>query len=543
MEFAWNTQKNKISDIKGKEKEQERQGKIRNEDIDLNKTYKNYDLVDSEINLYQRIKKRIDDVRDNSRVQKNSVVSYSNVVTVNKETYTIWGDKKTSEYFEEVYNYFCNEFGKENVVSAKVHLDETTPHMHLHFVPVSQEGKLQARKVMTPSRINKIHSEAPEYLRLKGFDVTRGKGITNKDNIKDIHEYKLEKLIEEVSELENKKIELTKNIKDILDIEEIKDIQVKEKKGLLKGSKIEMDTKDYEYVLRALEGLRGRVIKLEKENFDLKEENSFYKKREEKIFSIKEQNNLIDINNTKRFEELNFREKQISLAQRNIKLSYEEIEKEKEIIEKSNKKINDYKAKVEKDISDKYEEELENRDNKIKKLEELSERRFDTAIRNYFSDKFKEKQINFLKNLLNESNNILDKYSMKYGTDLLDTLSNIREFEYKNSRIEFRFDMDGLSKDLKGEFSFNCEDADKFIKNVIDTESYKDRSKQIKMSYSLYNENDELIHMDESVLDKSYRGIEYLINNQLKEFKNVLINNKDKDIFENILNIDYGLER
>lgn len=35
IEFAWNTQKNKMSDIKGKEREQEREGKIKNDMIDL----------------------------------------------------------------------------------------------------------------------------------------------------------------------------------------------------------------------------------------------------------------------------------------------------------------------------------------------------------------------------------------------------------------------------------------------------------------------------------------------------------------------------
>ena len=82
MEFAWNTQKNKITDIKGKEKEQEREGKITNEEIDLDKTHLNYDLVDSNKNLYQRVKDRVEEVRSVSRIQKNSVVDYSNIITV-----------------------------------------------------------------------------------------------------------------------------------------------------------------------------------------------------------------------------------------------------------------------------------------------------------------------------------------------------------------------------------------------------------------------------------------------------------------------------
>lgn len=47
--FAWNTQKNLLSDVKGKEREQERQGKIKNKMIDPTRTHLNYDFVKSEI--------------------------------------------------------------------------------------------------------------------------------------------------------------------------------------------------------------------------------------------------------------------------------------------------------------------------------------------------------------------------------------------------------------------------------------------------------------------------------------------------------------
>lgn len=107
--------------------------------------------------------------------KKNSVVMYSNVITVNEETYKNWGLGKTKKYFEAVTEYFKHEFGEENIVSAKVHLDETAPHMHLQLVPVSSEGKLQAHKLMTKDRINKIHSDAPKWLQERGFEVERGK--------------------------------------------------------------------------------------------------------------------------------------------------------------------------------------------------------------------------------------------------------------------------------------------------------------------------------------------------------------------------------
>lgn len=191
MELAWNTQKNKMSDVKGKEMEQERKGKISNPDIDLERTKLNFDFVNDDRTLYHRVKSRVDNLKENgSRVQKNSVVMYSNVITVPKDVAEAWGEEKTTKYFRSCYKFFCEEFGKENVVSAKVHFDETAPHMHLHFIPVNKEnGKLQARVVMDKAKINYIHDKLPEYLKELGFYVVRGKGKTTQ-NIENIHEYK-----------------------------------------------------------------------------------------------------------------------------------------------------------------------------------------------------------------------------------------------------------------------------------------------------------------------------------------------------------------
>lgn len=273
MEFAWNAQKNKMSDIKGKENEQERKGLIRNKDIDLSKTHLNYDLVESNFNLYQRIKKRVEKVRENSRIQKNSVVDVSNIITLNKEQFEEWGEDKSKEYFREVYNYFCDEFGKENVVSAKVHMDETTPHMHLHFVPI-KDGKLQCRSVLNQSRFNKVHSNAPKYLQEKGFKVVRGNGKTKeRGNIDNIHEYKKE--IENIllNELENLKIDLEAHrgaLNEILDLEHLE-----YKKTLLTGEiKLKNDIFD---------SMVSTIKSLTVENNDLKENLKLKDKKIEKI--------------------------------------------------------------------------------------------------------------------------------------------------------------------------------------------------------------------------------------------------------------------
>lgn len=44
-------------------------------------------------------------------------------------------------FFRSVYDFYCEDFGKENVINAIVHKDETTPHIHLDFVPVIKGTK------------------------------------------------------------------------------------------------------------------------------------------------------------------------------------------------------------------------------------------------------------------------------------------------------------------------------------------------------------------------------------------------------------------
>jgi hypothetical protein len=65
-----------------------------------------------------------------------------------------------------------NKYGKDNVVSAYVHLDETSPHMHFCFVPVvfdkkKQEYKVNAKQCINKVELKQIHPQIQEYLETK----------------------------------------------------------------------------------------------------------------------------------------------------------------------------------------------------------------------------------------------------------------------------------------------------------------------------------------------------------------------------------------
>ena len=59
------------------------------------------------------------------------------------------GESETKRYFQTAYNFVANYkgLGEKYILSAKVHMDESTPHLHLVFVPVIH--KLDKKKWKT----------------------------------------------------------------------------------------------------------------------------------------------------------------------------------------------------------------------------------------------------------------------------------------------------------------------------------------------------------------------------------------------------------
>ena len=59
----------------------------------------------------------------------------------------IFADKeKSKEWIKENYKFLAKEFGKENIVRFTLHLDEKTPHLHAVTIPLTNDGRLSAKK-------------------------------------------------------------------------------------------------------------------------------------------------------------------------------------------------------------------------------------------------------------------------------------------------------------------------------------------------------------------------------------------------------------
>lgn len=123
--------------------------RFKNQSIDKERTSLNYNLAthgESQLNF---IKNRLNEVycmkRDDVKVMGTWVVTAPQTVP----------SEHQREFFERTYKFLAERYGEKNVVSAYVHMDETTPHMHFAFIPITYDKKKEREKVSAKEVINK----------------------------------------------------------------------------------------------------------------------------------------------------------------------------------------------------------------------------------------------------------------------------------------------------------------------------------------------------------------------------------------------------
>ncbi len=75
------------------------------------------------------------------KLRSDAIYMNSFVLGSDKEFFERLPIQEQWEFFHDCTMFFAEKYGKENIISAVVHVDETTPHLHLNIVPIVN-GKL-----------------------------------------------------------------------------------------------------------------------------------------------------------------------------------------------------------------------------------------------------------------------------------------------------------------------------------------------------------------------------------------------------------------
>ena len=181
-----------------------------NKDIDVERSHLNYDLVNRTENYKRDIEQFINDNKSSSRaVRKDAVLINEWIITSDNPFFKDKDDKEIKDFFDTAKSYFADKFGDNNIRYAQVHLDETTPHMHLGIVPFNDEHKLSAKTVFNRQALQAVQDELPKYLNERGFELERGEKGSERKNLT-VPEYKKAKdeLKEITTTLEQRKSEV-----------------------------------------------------------------------------------------------------------------------------------------------------------------------------------------------------------------------------------------------------------------------------------------------------------------------------------------------
>lgn len=137
------TEKRKRTDITGIQKENNRTATGYNNSVNRERSELNVPLIQSN-NWTQDIKAEID--RAGAHTRSNSVVALDTLYTASPQFFDDKTQEQTEHFFKECLQFHQERFG--NIISAVIHYDETTPHLHVVSVPLTQDGRLSARDVI-----------------------------------------------------------------------------------------------------------------------------------------------------------------------------------------------------------------------------------------------------------------------------------------------------------------------------------------------------------------------------------------------------------
>lgn len=194
MFCVMNIQKRKRNDVSGIQKEATRTATEYNNRVQPGMDIFNVNLIQSN-NWMQDIQAEIDQA--GAKTRSNSVVALDAIYTASGEFFKGKSNEENDQFFRDCLQFHQRKFG--HVISAVIHYDETTPHLHILSVPLTQDGRLSAREIIgNRANLSRMQTELFEQVG-KEHGLERGIQMDGQEKKKRItaQEHKLREVTAE----------------------------------------------------------------------------------------------------------------------------------------------------------------------------------------------------------------------------------------------------------------------------------------------------------------------------------------------------------
>ena len=155
-----------------------------NPDVDASRTHLNFHLVQP-TGAYRDVS-NVQIATAHCRTRKDSVRVVEALITASPEFFEGKKPPEVRAFFEEAMRFLEKYQDKETFISAVVHMDEKTPHMHLTFVPLTQDKRLSAKDIVGgKKKLTQWQDRFWKHMVRKYPDLERGESAnkTGRDHI------------------------------------------------------------------------------------------------------------------------------------------------------------------------------------------------------------------------------------------------------------------------------------------------------------------------------------------------------------------------
>ncbi len=157
--------------------EREKEKYASNPDIDTSRSKYNFHIVKPEGRYYHFIQKRIEEA--GCRTRKDSTRFVDTLITASPEFFKGKSSKEVQAFFQRAGDFLIDRVGRQNIISAVVHMDEKTPHLHLTFVPLTEDNRLCAKEILgNRANLTKWQDDFFAYMAEKYPDLERGESAS-----------------------------------------------------------------------------------------------------------------------------------------------------------------------------------------------------------------------------------------------------------------------------------------------------------------------------------------------------------------------------